>query len=70
MTCGSNREETIMETTNKTANSDHASFDKSTIKTHQTAEPFGNKGGPLKNTEKQLMKNHLSYVRYNPWITQ
>ena len=59
-----------METTNKTANSDHASFDKSTIKTHQTAETFGKKGSTLKNTEEQLMKNYLCYIRYNPWITQ
>ena len=58
-----------METTNKTANSAQVFFYMLTRKTHQTAEPFGNKGGPLKKSEEQLMKNYLSYVRYNPWIT-
>jgi hypothetical protein len=58
-----------METTNKTANSAHEFSDKLTSKPYQTPKPFGNRGGPLKNSEEQLIKNYLSYVRYNPWIT-
>ena len=59
-----------METTDKAANSAHESFDKFASTTHQAAKAPGEKGDPLKKAEQQLMKNCLSYVRYNPWVTQ
>ena len=59
-----------METTDKAANSAHESFDKFASTTNQAAETLGEKDDPLKNAEEQLMKNCLSYVRYNPWVTQ
>jgi len=59
-----------METTNKAANSAHESFDKFASTTNQAAEALGEKGDPLKKVEEQLMKKYLSYVRYNPWVTQ
>ncbi|HJX36749.1 MAG TPA: hypothetical protein VJ280_07315 [Dehalococcoidales bacterium] len=59
-----------METTDKAANSAHKSFDKFASTTNQAAEALGEKGDPLKKAEEQLMKKYLSYVRYNPWVTQ
>jgi len=59
-----------METTGKAANSAHKSFDKFASTTNQAAEALGEKGDPLKKAEEQLMKKYLSYVRYNPWVTQ
>ncbi len=59
-----------METTHKAANSAQESFDKLASTTHQAAEALGEKGDPLKKAEQQLIKNYLSYVRYNPWVTQ
>jgi len=59
-----------METTEKAANSAHESFDKFASTTNQAAEALGEKGDPLKKAEEQLMKKYLSYVRYNPWVTQ
>jgi ElaB/YqjD/DUF883 family membrane-anchored ribosome-binding protein len=59
-----------METTEKAANSAHESFDKAASTTNQAAEALGEKGDPLKKVEEQLMKKYLSYVRYNPWVTQ
>jgi len=59
-----------METTDKAANSAHKSFDKFASTTNQAAEALGEKGDPLKKSEEQLMKKYLSYVRYNPWVTQ
>ena len=59
-----------METTNKAANSAHESFDKFASTTNQAVEALGEKGDPLKKAEEQLMKKYLSYVRYNPWVTQ
>jgi len=70
MTCGSNREETIMETTDKAAHSAHVSFDKFASTTNQAAGAHNEKGDPLKKVEEQLRKKYLSYVRYNPWVTQ
>ena len=59
-----------METIDKAANSAHESFDKIASSTNQAAEALGEKGDPLKKAEEQLMKKYLSYVRYNPWVTQ
>ena len=59
-----------METTDKAANSAYESFDKIASSTNQAAEALGEKGDPLKKAEEQLMKKYLSYVRYNPWVTQ
>jgi len=59
-----------METTNEAANSAHEFFDKFARTTHQAVEASGEKGDPLKKANEQLMKNCLSYVRYNPWVTQ
>ena len=59
-----------METTDKAANSAYKSFDKFASTTNQAAEALGEKGDPLKKAEEQLMKKYLSYVRYNPWVTQ
>ena len=59
-----------METTDKAANSAHKSFDKFASTTNQAAEALGEKGDPLKKAEEQLIKKYLSYVRYNPWVTQ
>ena len=59
-----------METTDKAANSAHESFDKFASTTNQAEEALGEKGDPLKKAEEQLMKKYLSYVRYNPWVTQ
>jgi ElaB/YqjD/DUF883 family membrane-anchored ribosome-binding protein len=59
-----------METTDKAANSAHKSFDKFASTTNQAAKALGEKGDPLKKAEEQLMKKYLSYVRYNPWVTQ
>jgi len=59
-----------METTDKAANSAYESFDKIASSTNQAAEALGEKGDPLKKAEEQLMKQYLSYVRYNPWVTQ
>jgi ElaB/YqjD/DUF883 family membrane-anchored ribosome-binding protein len=70
MTCGSNREETIMETIDKAANSEHECVDKVVSATNQAAEALGEKSKQLKNAEQQLMRKCRSYVRYNPWITQ
>jgi ElaB/YqjD/DUF883 family membrane-anchored ribosome-binding protein len=70
MTCGSNREKTIMKTTDQAANSAHESFDTFASTTHQAAQALNEKGDPLKKAEQQLMKKSLSYVRYNPWVTQ
>lgn len=60
-----------MEIIDKAANSAHESFDKFASTTHQAPEEaLGEKGEQLKKAEEQLMKSYLSYVRYNPWITQ
>ena len=59
-----------METTDKAANSAYESFDKIASSTNQAAEALGEKGDQLKKAEEQLMKQYLSYVRYNPWVTQ
>ena len=59
-----------METIDKAANSAHESFDKFASTTNQAAEALGEKGDSLKKVEEQLMKKYLSYVRYNPWVTQ
>ena len=59
-----------MEAIDKTANSAHESFDKFASTTNQATEALNEKGDPLKKAEEQLMKKYLSYVRYNPWVTQ
>ena len=59
-----------MKTTDKAARSAHESFDKFASTTHQAAGALNEKGDPLKKAEQQLMKRYLSYVRYNPWVTQ
>ena len=59
-----------METTDKAAHSAHESFDKVASTTHQAAEALSVKSDSLKKAEEQLMKKYLSYVRYNPWVTQ
>ena len=70
LTCGFNREETLMEIIDKAANSANEPFDMFASTTNQAAEALNEKGDPLKKAEQQLMKNYLSYVRYNPWVTQ
>ena len=59
-----------MDITDKVSHSAHESYDKSASTTNQAAEALGEKGNPLKKADEQLMKNCLSYVRYNPWVTQ
>jgi ElaB/YqjD/DUF883 family membrane-anchored ribosome-binding protein len=66
MTCGSNREETIMETIDKAADSAHEAVDKIASATNQAAEALGEKGEQLKNAEQQLMEDCRGYVRDNP----
>jgi ElaB/YqjD/DUF883 family membrane-anchored ribosome-binding protein len=70
LNCGFNREESIMETTDQAAISAHESFDKFADTNPQAAEALNEKGDPLNKAEQQLMKKYLSYVRYNPWVTQ
>ena len=59
-----------MDTTDKVSHSAHEAYDKIADATSQVAEALGEKGDPLKKAEEQLMKKYLSYVRYNPWVTQ
>ena len=59
-----------MEAIDKTANSEHESFDKFASTTNQAAETLGEKDVHLKHAEQQLLKNCRNYVRYNPWVTQ
>ena len=66
MTCGSNREETIMETIDKAANSPNEAVDKVASATNQAAEAIGKKGEQLKNAEQQLIEDCRVYVRDNP----
>jgi ElaB/YqjD/DUF883 family membrane-anchored ribosome-binding protein len=66
MICGSNTEETIMETIDKAANSAHEAVDKVASVTNQAAQTLGEKGEQLKNAEQQLMENCCGYVRNNP----
>ena len=59
-----------MEIIDKAANSANEAIDKAASATSQATEALGEKGDPLKKVEEQLMKKYLSYVRYNPWVTQ
>ena len=59
-----------MDITDKVSDTAHAAYDKIADATSQAAETLGEKGEQLKKTEQQLMKKYLSYVRYNPWVTQ
>ena len=59
-----------MEKIDKAANSANEAIDKAASATNQTTEALSKKGEKLKNAEQQLMKKYLSYVRYNPWVTQ
>jgi ElaB/YqjD/DUF883 family membrane-anchored ribosome-binding protein len=59
-----------MDITNKVSHSAHEAYDKIADATGQAVEALGEKGEQLKKTEEQLMKKYLSYVRYNPWVTQ
>jgi hypothetical protein len=59
-----------METTDKATNFAHESSDMFASTTNQASEALGEKGDPLKKAEQQLIKNCLSYVHYNPWVTQ
>ncbi|RPI72434.1 MAG: hypothetical protein EHM38_01940 [Geobacteraceae bacterium] len=59
-----------MDITDKVSHSAHEAYDKIADATSQAAEALGEKGEQLKKAEEQLMKKYLSYVRYNPWVTQ
>lgn len=59
-----------MDITDKVSHSVHEAYDKIASTTNLTAEALGEKGDPLKKVEEQLIKKYLSYVRYNPWVTQ
>ena len=59
-----------MDITDKVSHSAHEAYDKIADATSQAAEALGEKGDSLKKVEEQLMKKYLSYVRYNPWVTQ
>jgi ElaB/YqjD/DUF883 family membrane-anchored ribosome-binding protein len=59
-----------METLDKAANSAHESVNKVASAAHQAVEASGEKGKQLNHAEQQLMKYYLSYVRYNPWVSQ
>jgi len=59
-----------MDITDKVSHSAHEAYDKIADATSQVAEALGEKGDPQKKAEEQLMKKYLSYVRYNPWVTQ
>ena len=59
-----------MDITDKASHSTHEAYDKIADATSQVAEALGEKGDPQKKAEEQLMKKYLSYVRYNPWVTQ
>jgi hypothetical protein len=59
-----------METLDKAANSVHETVNKVTSATHQAVETSGEKSKQLNHAEQQLMKYCLSYVRYNPWVSQ
>ena len=59
-----------MDITDKVSHSAHEAYDKIADATSQAAEALGEKGDPQKKAEEQLMKKYLSYVRYNPWVTQ
>jgi len=59
-----------MDITDKVSPSAHEAYDKIADATSQAAEALGEKGEQLKKAEEQLMKKYLSYVRYNPWVTQ
>ena len=59
-----------METLDKAANSAHESINKVASAAHQVVEASGEKGKQLNHAEQQLMKYYLSYVRYNPWVSQ
>ena len=59
-----------METLDKAANSAHEAVHKVASATHQAIETSGEKGKQLNHAEQQLMKYCLSYVRYNPWVSQ
>ena len=59
-----------METLDKVSDSAHEAANKVARAPHQAVETSGEKGKQLKKTEQQLMKYCLSYVRYNPWVSQ
>jgi hypothetical protein len=60
-----------METTDKAPIPAYESIDRIASSANQAAEEApGEKGGPLKKAEEQLMNNFRNYVRYNPWVTQ
>ena len=59
-----------MDITDKVSHSAHEAYDKIADATSQAADALGEKGEQLKKAEQQLMKKYLSYVRYNPWVTQ
>ena len=59
-----------MEAIDKAANSAHEPVDKVASATNQAVEALGEKSEQLKHAELQLMKHCLSYVRYNPWVSQ
>ena len=59
-----------MDITDRVSHSAHEAYDKIADATGQATEALGEKGDPLKKVEEQLMKKYLSYVRYNPWVTQ
>jgi len=59
-----------METLDKAANSAHEAANKVPSAAHQAVETSGEKGKQLNHAEQQLMKYCLSYIRYNPWVSQ
>jgi len=55
-----------MKTIDKASHSVHEAYDKIADATSQAAEALGEKGGQLKKTEEQLLKNCRSYIADNP----
>jgi ElaB/YqjD/DUF883 family membrane-anchored ribosome-binding protein len=59
-----------METLDKVSDSAHEAVNKVASAPHQAVETSGEKGKQLNHAEQQLMKYCLSYIRYNPWVSQ
>jgi len=60
------QEEATMETQDKVFKSAHEAVDKVVDAASHAAEAIGEKGGQLKDAEKQLVENCRGYVRDNP----
>jgi ElaB/YqjD/DUF883 family membrane-anchored ribosome-binding protein len=61
-----NNEELSMKTLDKVSNSAHDAYDKIASTGSQVIGLLDEKGGQLKNTEQQLVKNCRSYIGENP----